>query len=355
MVDFDEVFSYDTFKVVKVKDRRLGILYRSFQIAILVYLITEIVLKQLYLKKEPPIPGAVRISLKAPDSLSFPSYCSSDSNIQCVFWGANEIQYPEDGAGVAFFTTRATVRTYQPPTGCDFLVVRNPNDPCFFNSSSSSVNTTTVLNKSYIGDIENYTMMIEHSIRGDQTSIALRNGLMDGTLMSADGKTEIKKMTNATRVQSNPKADGDIFKISDFLSAAGADLDAISSAPGADPGEKYRSSGIVIVILIEYTNVVTKSGVISYKYLPQVIEGNEYKTENAGLEQHGVIGQFDFIAFLTNIVASLALFKVATTIVELLMLNLLPQKHIYEEAKYETTDDFSDIRKNLKDREVSES
>ncbi|CAG8745278.1 10937_t:CDS:2, partial [Acaulospora morrowiae] len=107
MVDLDEVFSYDTFKVVKVKDRRLGILFRTFQIAILVYLITEIVLKQLYLKTEPPIPGAVRISLRAPDSLSYPSYCN-DSDIQCVFWGANEIQYPEDGAGVAFFTTRAT-------------------------------------------------------------------------------------------------------------------------------------------------------------------------------------------------------------------------------------------------------
>ncbi|CAG8756898.1 18170_t:CDS:2, partial [Racocetra fulgida] len=52
-----------------------------------------------------------------------------------------------------------------------------------------------------------------------------------------------------------------------------------STAPGANKAESetYRSSGIVIVIIIEYTNVRLKLDQISYKYLPQVIDGNEYK------------------------------------------------------------------------------
>ncbi|CAG8651514.1 15424_t:CDS:2, partial [Racocetra fulgida] len=77
----------------------------------------------------------------------------------------------------------------------------------------------------------------------------------------------------------NPNADGDIFTIREILEAARADLDAPSTAPGADKaaGETYRSSGIVIVIIIEYENVRFKLDQIAYKYLPQVIDGNEYK------------------------------------------------------------------------------
>src|SRR6185312_6708386 len=87
----------------------------------------------------------------------------------------NPVQYPPDGAGVAFVTTRAIVRRYVPPTGCNFLTPSTPTDPCIFNENMSP--TQTITNESYIGDIEDYTLMIEHSIRGRATSIALRNGI----------------------------------------------------------------------------------------------------------------------------------------------------------------------------------
>ena len=37
-----------------------------------------------------------------------------------------------------------------------------------------------------------------------------------------------------TRIDENPYADGDIIKVSDLLTAAGANLDAPSIAPGAN-------------------------------------------------------------------------------------------------------------------------
>ena len=121
--------------------------------------------------------------------------------------------------------------------------------------------------------------MIEHSIRGKATTIAVRNGLMDGKLMASDGKTVVKSWTNVTRMDENPYADGDIIKVSDLLTAAGANLDAPSTAPGANGtnGETYRSSGIVIVIVIEYKNVQFEKDKFAYVYLPRVIYGNEYK------------------------------------------------------------------------------
>ncbi|CAG8540586.1 4818_t:CDS:2 [Diversispora eburnea] len=248
---------------------------------------------------EPPVPGAIRITLQAPSgNISVPSYCSGGS-LGCTFWGANEIQYPNDGAGFAFFTTRAYAAKYSPPASCNFLNVSNPNDECFFNQKTA--NTTEILPKSYIGGIEDYTMMIEHSIRGKATSIAIRNGLLDGQLLSSDRKTVVETFTNASRTAKDPNADGDIISIRQMLQAANANLDALSTAPGASDGETYRSSGIVIVVVIEYKNVAFK--------------------------------------------------KVATAIVELLMLHFLPEKDHYSHAVIEHTHDFEDLRRGLVNKE----
>lgn len=362
--DLDDLFGYETFKIVKVKDRRLGILHRLFQLAIFIYILFSILKSQLYLKKEPPVPGAVRITLQAPPTFTNPPYCTG-GELPCVYWGADEIHFPNDAAGVAFFTTRATVTKYTAPENCNFLLPSSPGDPCIFNAKTST--GQIIMNKSYIADIENYTVMIEHSIRGKTTSISLRNGLMDGELISAiDGKTK-RSWTNATRAIEYPRANGDILSVKQILEAAGVDLEAPSFAPAAE-GEVNRSSGVVIVIVIDYENVPFKDNVIKYKYLPQVIDGAEYKVtetifnddnsytikDRHGIrlvfQQYGQIGVFDFMALLTNLVAALALFKVATFLVELLMLKFLPQKDQYEQFKFEKTLDFSDIRKGTSDK-----
>ncbi|GBB84270.1 hypothetical protein RclHR1_01090009 [Rhizophagus clarus] len=363
--DLDEVFAYETFKIVKVKDRRLGILYRVFQIAILAYILFTVFHDESYIKKEPPIPGAIRVTLQAPDTFTNQPYCTGGS-LPCVYWGANEIQYPSDGASFAFFTTRVSVSNYPPPPNCNFLKAAAPNDPCVFNPATTPKNV--LVPKSYIGDIESYTVMIEHSIRGKVNTISLRNGVMDGVLKDTKDNT-IKRISNATRTAQNPKANGDIFTVKELLDAAGVDLDGPSFAPGADPGEINRSSGIVIVIAIDYANVKMTVDEIKYTYRPQIINGAEYKaTENIYnpdgsytiIDRHGIrfvfqqigqIGTFNAISLLTNLVAALALFKVATTLVELLMLNVLPERKNYGTFKYEETHDYGDFRKGILPRE----
>ncbi|CAG8446430.1 12063_t:CDS:10 [Acaulospora morrowiae] len=306
---------------------------------------------------ELPIPGAIRITLQAPTTLTHPNYCIGGS-LPCLYWGANEIQYPSDGAGAALFTTRVSITNYKPPQGCSsFLNISDPSDRCFFNPKSPfiSSNADQIVPKSFIGDIEDYTIMVEHSIRGEATSVAQRNGLMNGALMSSDGKTIVKSFTNQTRMKTNPNADGDIFTVQEILTAANANLEGLSTAPGADEahGETYRSSGIVIAVVIEYMNARFRKNDITYKYLPQVIDGNEYKSmqnilnpdgsytiiDRHGIrlvfQQHGSIGQFDFITLLVNIVGALFLMKFAESVVEFFMLYCSDNRDYYAGAKYE--------------------
>ncbi|CAJ0883301.1 9495_t:CDS:2, partial [Entrophospora sp. SA101] len=295
----------------------------------------NIINNQLYLKKESPIEGAIRISLKAPDKFSEvpPTYCNNNNSVPCIYWGSNEIHYPSDGAGFAFFTTRVNINRHFPPANCSFL--KNYDKSCIVDprQKPDNVLVQSMLDKSYIADIEKYTIMVEHSIRGKITTKTYRNGLLNGQLLSSDGETVIKSWTNETRTLNDPRADGDIMTVGELLQAAGADLEGISGAPGADPDETFRSAGIVIVIIIDYKNNVLNPDEINYQYLPQVIGGSRIT-----FKQYGKIGEFDFISLLINLVAAITLFSVSTFLVEFLMLYLLPEKNQYQEAIFERTE-----------------
>ncbi|CAB4434667.1 unnamed protein product [Rhizophagus irregularis] len=346
----DFLFCYNTHKIVKVKNRRIGILYRIFQVVVIAYIIIyEIIEDRLYLRTDPPVSGAIRLTVQEPKIFTNSSYCSENSlpptkpsscaeeKLPCVYWGAKEIQYASDATGVGFFTTRANVAKY-PPGACNFLSASSPEDACIFNSKTTP--GEFLMNKSFIADIENYTVMIEHSVGSVDGNIILSNTHMDGQFLSNDGKTVIKSYTGASRFETDPNANGDIITMKEILDAAGAKLDACSFAPGAnkDEYESNRSSGIVIAIVIEYENVLFKNNVFTYKYHPQVIDGAEYKAiesiynvdgsytikERHGirlvLEQYGKISSFDFITLLVNLTAAFTLFTVATYPIKLLIL-----------------------------------
>jgi hypothetical protein len=58
--------------------------------------------------------------------------------------------------------------------------------------------------------------------------------------------------------------------------------------------------------------------------------------------QTGSIGKFNFISLLLNLVAALALFRVATLVVDGIMVYFLPQKKLYHREKFQETLDFND-------------
>ncbi|KAG0272285.1 cytochrome c oxidase subunit 1 [Linnemannia exigua] len=399
----DRFFSYETFKVLRVRDRRLGGLYRLFQITILLYIASSIIYQQRYLKTENVINGAVRVTLKAPvDGLTTPGYCKAPtvptaaqpslpgSTPPCLYWGSNDILY-EPGVDGALVTTRASITQYGPfnnettnPNKCDV------NVPIVAGCSPHSAPTTLLLPTSLVADIERFTLMLEHSIRGQATGLQIRSGNMESGLLrdSASGEvlktftdqsryvpesiasttTTIVKNSSDTTVTASATAKmesgkmvhlaGDVMTVGEFLKAAGVNLEDISTSPSASVNETVRSSGIVVIVVIQYAAKGWNPNKISYEYLPKAIPDQEYKVietirdfrggNRVEINRHGIrivfsqagqLGQFSLMTLLTNLVAAVALFKVANIVVELMMLRLHPQKKIYTRAKFEHAKD----------------
>lgn len=396
----DRFFSYETFKVLRVRDRRLGGLYRLFQATILLYIASSIIYQQRYLKTENVINGAVRVTLKAPaDGLATPEYCrppaattASPSLVgatpPCLYWSSNDILY-EPGVDGALLTTRAQITQYGPfnnqtnttPTQCDV------NVPITAGCDPHTAPTTLLLPTSLVADIERFTLMLEHSIRGQATGLQIRSGNMEEGLLRDSGSGEVlKTFTDQTRyvpaaVTSTGEAKavngsvtasatatmdgskmvhlaGDVMTVGEFLQAAGVKLDDISTSPSAYVNETVRSSGVVVIVVIQYAAKGWNPNKISYEYLPKAIPDQEYKVietirdfrggNRVEINRHGIrivfsqagqLGQFSLMSLLTNLVAAVALFKVANIIVELMMLRLHPQKKIYTRAKFEHAKD----------------
>ncbi|KAF9430652.1 cytochrome c oxidase subunit 1 [Podila epigama] len=388
---------YETFKVLRVRDRRLGGIYRLFQGTILIYITSSIIYQQRYLKTENVINGAVRVTLKAPaDGIASSAYCQS-SSLPCLFWNEHDILY-EPGVDGALITTRAQIRQYGPFTNttstgssCDV------NIPTVAGCDPYSAPSTLLLPTSLVSDIERFTLMLEHSIRGQATGVQIRSGNMEyGVLRDSSSGEVVKTFNDALRyvpdvdrtganittniASSSTSTDpntvkseallragalpgtvhlaGDVMTVGEFLKAAGVDLDALSGSPAASVNETVRSSGVVVIVVIQYAAKGWNPNRISYEYLPKAIPDQEYKVietirdfrdgNRVEINRHGIrivfsqagqLGQFSFMTLLTNLVAAVALFKVANIIVELMMLRLHPHKKVYDRAKFESTKD----------------
>ncbi|KAI9140005.1 hypothetical protein BKA69DRAFT_1126033 [Paraphysoderma sedebokerense] len=351
---------YETFKTVRVRDRRLGLLHYLFSIFIVLYIVISIIQGQLYLRREPVTAGSIRTNLARPVNTSTPKYCNQTT--PCVYWPPELVTSPAQEDGAVFLTTRVTITYNSAPhfTGCSPIVSPSADCALKFNKSESVTY--------HVANIEDYTLMIEHTVKGKNVKKSVVNSDMKGELVFSSWKPS-KKFSPSYSGESPRPADvpGDIISVGDILDAADINLDSISSAPGAGPNESLRSSGIVLIMFIDYSNSESNYTELTYKYLPGSIQkaegkiveviydvslGNYVQLNRHGVRikfiQTGTIGEFDFMALLSYLAGAIALFKVAQLIVEQLMLRFLPQKEFYAKYKYTVTEDFSDLRDKLK-------
>ena len=154
------------------------------------------------------------MSLRTTTITTPPSYCSASEVSGCLFLNGDRILNPYDQF---MLTTRVSIENLSVPGGCD---ISAPSTPGCAPTVSSETDH-------YIGGIEDATIMFEHSVRGDATGLALRNGQLVGELLDINGNTVQKfypQNTTASVADSDKRGvgvPGDVITVSNLLAAAG--------------------------------------------------------------------------------------------------------------------------------------
>lgn len=381
-----DLLSYTTVKMVQIDDMCLGLLHYLFMFAILLYVVVyQVVYNTGYVAFETPV-GTVRMSLQGPTmvedgfacdptkpgcaynftTVSDLPYCSQSGNptykgqatYECRDWDSFDVVSPVTGGSPFFITTRVTEAKQslycdEPSAGepcrstyvfgCNNTFTYDPHCP----PGSWSEETF------FLADVDRFTLLLDHSVRSPTVASLEADSLqMTGHMESCTGEV--------IQADKTPQAQ-DIFSVQTLLAAAqngekcGLTLDMASSAgAGGGKGNK-RYNGMILLLTIEYSNVLPWKGVqrtISYVYRTELILGTKSKvfdeifvdyphtrvTRNLhGIKlvvlQTGQLGTAQAGTLLLQLTTSLALLAAATTIVDMLALYGLPHKSAYRDAK----------------------
>ena len=450
--DCDSAFAYSTPKVVRLRDRRLGVAKILITAVIFGYVVIyEAILNQGYLSKEVP-QGAVMTTLRRPSGApTLSSYCSSSGTptmgadkLPCVWFDEIDALYPPgEELGSMFITTRLSYVTVPFEKDCQDLIYTEQNGVVSLRSGSNLSRECAVPQvydevkdndyHFYVAEVEGFTVKWAHAVYGVVSDeVHLNDELEEAELEHSDGRTvdflDTERSGSASGALLNQRgyagfANGDILTVSHILDAAGVvqakgGMDAISpqyhdplcliptethlrtsqcgkgchwvgprcsyhnTTSCTDPQcqiegtscvptppirdklctrNSVRYDGGVLLVMIHYRTLSVANSNMGYTYTVRYIEQSEYKlitkvVQDGTLKyvnRHGVrilfvqtgfITRFSFVELLKTLVSGVTLIAVANIVVEVFLMRILPERHIYENYKYVTSEDFSVVR-----------
>eukprot|EP00300_Choanocystis_sp_HF-7_P023946 c25338_g1_i1.p1 GENE.c25338_g1_i1~~c25338_g1_i1.p1 ORF type:complete len:417 (+),score=93.99 c25338_g1_i1:32-1252(+) len=360
--DPDDVFAYDTIKVVRIRDRQLGLLHHFFQFGILLYIVFYVmIVGHGYLKYDQPV-GVIRAGIQqCPTGASCTSdlrqlpYCTENNTgiapLPCRLYDEQEICYPIGQGDPMFVATRITESVQSRVCGA------------VATSCKGNIWNTTGTTSFYTAGVENWSIQLDHSVQapsfshpGD-TKYQGDNRDLDGELVFVGSKEVLHFQSGLV----------DNFPLSTLTRAAGVNLDSLSDSSGDNVPMRY--DGIVLLVMIHYTNTYVTFApaprlryTVSAKHIAKTEFKSVHPIANDGtvrttwnmhgvrieFVQTGAIGKFDFQTMLVQLVTALALLKVSTVVVDSIALYFKELKGLYRKAKIEETEDFSDVRDALR-------
>jgi hypothetical protein len=420
--DADDWLAYSTIKVVQIRDRYLGALHYSFQIAIFIYIIVFVIVVQKgYMLFDSPS-GSVQFTVRRCVSASacpetavagLP-YCNEGANSGANFVvGCRLLDEFDSVVGLDSAAFYAVSRI------TDTLQVRNASCPDRIYGSGTSVcsrlwvdaplalinaslldaaNTSMAASNAiaaewawtargaappplssratyYIPEIENISIKLEHNVNALAFLESRPNADdLQGVSTELDGKLQYLTSDVTGRILSFiglsdrdvdlPAGRNVLLTLGQLVEAAGVSggLDTKSSQMS---NTSMRYDGIVLIMVLTYENdypPVIATGTVRYNIKVFRVRGAEFKYEyivplapdvrvlrnTHGVRviflQKGKLGRFSFQVLLLQLVSALALLSIATTIVDLLALRLMPHKGYYKDLKFQVSRDFSDVR-----------
>lgn len=275
------------------------------------------------------------------------------------------MRYPDDELNAIFIATRASITNQQYHCGAQ----NTPNAPTVETECVNPFlgNTTETV---FLAGVTEYTIGLKHQFRAPQFAVAEphnsqyagSSNTYYGELLDQEGKV----LKTFPPVQDDVP---DVLPLSLLLQAAGANL--TESSQTQENSQLY--SGIVLMLFVNYNNL---NGKTRYTYRVQQIEGADYKNfeprssnpsditaprtliKRAGVKTviiiNGDLAKFDFQTLLIQAVSAMGLLSVATLVVELVMLYILPLRKYYNNVKFEETEDFDVVREKLEQAEAQE-
>ncbi|KAM9958780.1 hypothetical protein ACTFIW_012369 [Dictyostelium discoideum] len=355
-MDWDNIFSYNTAKIVTIKDKRLGGLHIIFMVLIIVYIVIySTIYKKGYLLTETPV-GSIRASLLAPNEFKDDSnfkYCDDNlieynfTKLECDYYDEAFVSFPV-GDDVSFAVT-TRVKTLDQVLNCS-----SKNPKCKY--------TTLSTRNVYVSDIEDFTILIDHTMFAPSSLIQYNSKQLQGYILDNDNKEiQINETINTVGIPGKP----DILTIGKLLQLANIDLDGASSVNSTN---SVRYDGVVALVFITYSNTFSyNTNNFKYVYSIQKVEDTEYGVPEAvildnvssrmyynrhGIRlifiQNGEIGSFNFQALLLTFVSGLGLLAISTVLVDQLAIRFLPERKTYSSHKFQITHGFSESRNKLR-------
>jgi len=357
-VDWDEFFSYQTVKFLTIRERKLGIIHHILKILIFIYIVLyTIIYQQRYLLLEPPY-GTIRATVQEPktyEDFNEMPYCAQNqatynsfTNQNCTFLRGTDLTYPPGQLNSIFISTRIK-DTYTEYTGCQLPYYNGGPVPVLPTCPPPATNLATP--RYFLASIEDYTVYMEHAIFGRQNEILVSNVDCDGKLLFRNGSSQSISFTDKSRT-------GDIVPLQTILNAA--DVSSLDAASGR--GSSFRYDGAALVAVVEYENSVTDPKKFYYTYKFYLMPNQDVvnmqpsqATIQAGVSVQrnwygvriifmvvGAIGAFDFPTLLTSLMSGLVLINVATVIVDLMLLHIMPAKKTYAKHKFDVAEGRED-------------
>lgn len=393
------ILSYETAKYVSIQDSRLGLLRYCLVAAIIVYVgVFELWAFGGWLASS-PVNGAVRFSLQQPTEHGCDPF-DADENCRNAFKPVNALPYCEqspaslsyqgnvypceiyEAINAQFVAETSLVVVTRASTINQTLVCGD--GPANEMDCPHTYETVGSEHKFYTAQSEAFTVLVDHAVAASKicnahptsyscsaASSEFRGRLYSNSaelcreqfgLSSAFQQNRGTKLTPDAPCYIEPNRTAlqiDFFSLDVLLRAAGVTLDDCVVSKTTAKCQTYRDAGATLLLSIEWNDFAFYNGKVEphYYYRANIVGRSykmfvpfyeSYRLKRTLLAAHGIriavllggeFHQFELVAFLITVTTALGLLAVSTTVVDSLMLYILPEKERYALAKYESTEE----------------
>lgn len=317
----------------------------------------------------------------------------------CTYWDANQDVFMQQSS--VLMTTR--VAEYNQTRACHPAITGKNTCKKLWINDGPHVNGETF----FIADMERYTLLLDHTVIGPTTNVSASGRDCQGWLkVTRDAldwedlcsrsdaeplnSTSVHKIYGGVPAQCYLKPNTtydshtgnatmlDVFDLDVLLAVAGINLEGTSPTNG----RSIRYNGAAMVVNIRYQNWANGVGLfigysvkdgqtcnVPYEYelssvldtasKRQTVVQTDFPNKRTLLNEHGVrlfvlqtgsLAVVDMVTLLIAVTSSLTLLAMASTIVDMLAVYVLPEKKYYNGFKYPETPHVSELVEEEEER-----